>query len=116
MENKRIKRDDTVLVVAGNDRGAVGTVIGRKGNRVVVKGVNVRKKHRKPRAEGQRPEIAEMEVGIHLSNVVLCDANGHRIRCRVEYGDGGEKRLVRKAKGGDGDVTPHRVLRKALKR
>jgi len=71
---QRIRRDDTVLVIAGRDRGKTGTVrrVLPKEDRVVVQGVNVVKKH--VRARPNRPGgIIEMEMPIHISNVMpLC--------------------------------------------
>jgi large subunit ribosomal protein L24 len=73
----RIKVGDEVLVIAGNDKGARGTVqrVLFKQNRVVVSGVNLVKKHQKPRPTGGVSQaqggIIEFEAPIHLSNVML---------------------------------------------
>jgi large subunit ribosomal protein L24 len=71
----KIKRKDRVLVIAGDDRGAQGEVLRvlRKENRVVVAGVNIAKKHQRPRptGRGQVGGIIEFEAPIHISNVML---------------------------------------------
>ncbi len=71
----KIKRKDKVLVIAGEDRGAQGEVLRvlPKENRVVVAGVNIVKKHQRPRPTGrsQVGGIIEFEAPIHISNVML---------------------------------------------
>ena len=81
--SKWIKKGDKVLVIAGNERGRSGTVLKRKGETVVIQGMNVRKKHVKRRAQVQTPSIIEMEMPIHISNVCLCDDDGKRIEVKV---------------------------------
>ncbi len=84
----RIKRNDVVEVIAGKDRGTtdkpkrgrVLRVIADK-NRVLVEGVNMIKKHVKPNPQRNiKGGIAEQEAAIHISNVMLVDADGHRTR------------------------------------
>ncbi len=69
----RIRRGDTVQVLAGKNKGSRGTVLsvdqGR--NRVTVERVNVVKRHMKPTAEYRQGGIIEKERPIHLSNVAL---------------------------------------------
>jgi large subunit ribosomal protein L24 len=81
--SKWIKKGDKVLVIAGNERGRSGTVLKRKGETVVIQGMNIRKKHAKRRAQVQTPSIIEMEMPIHISNVCLCDDDGKRIDVKV---------------------------------
>ena len=75
----RIKENDEVMVISGNYKGVRGTVIRviPKENRVVVSGVNLVKKHQKPRPTGGRTQaqggIIEFEAPIHVSNVMLID-------------------------------------------
>jgi len=91
--SKWIKKGDKVLVTAGNDRGRTGTVLRRKGDRVVVQGVNIRKKHAKRQAQVQTPSIIEMEVSMHISNVRLCDDDGKGVKVKVRQ-TGKDKELV----------------------
>lgn len=77
---KSIRRGERVLVIAGNDRGKSGEVIGRSEDRVLVQGVNIRKKHMKRTQQTQGGRIVEMEAPIHVSNVCLCDKDGKRIK------------------------------------
>ncbi|MCI5839931.1 MAG: 50S ribosomal protein L24 [Peptoniphilaceae bacterium] len=68
-----IKKGDKVQVISGKDKGAVGEVLKviPKENRVVVKGVNIQKHHKKPQAMGEEGGIIEQEGSIHASNVLL---------------------------------------------
>ena len=68
-----IKKGDTVKVLAGKDRAKTGKVLQvvKKTERVVVEGVNVYKKHMKPKREGEKGQIVEIPRSIHISNVKL---------------------------------------------
>lgn len=68
-----IKEGATVEVIAGNNKGATGTVLNviASKDRVVVEGVNVCKKHQKPTADNQDGGIIDQEASIHISNVKL---------------------------------------------
>ena len=71
----KIKKGDTVQVLSGNDKGKTGEVLETmpKTNRVIVKGVNVRKKHVKARKQGEESGIISLECAIHSSKVnVIC--------------------------------------------
>lgn len=89
---KWIKKEDRVVVISGNDKGKVGKVIARKEDRLLVKGVNVRKKHMKKRTQAATSQIIETEMPIHVSNVCLCDEEGQRIHLKVRQ-SGGAKEL-----------------------
>jgi len=73
----KIKRGDTVVVIAGRDRGKRGTVrrMVNKTDRLIVEGVNIVKKHQRARQMGQQSQIVEREAPIHISNVMLVDPN-----------------------------------------
>lgn len=68
----KIKKDDNVLVIAGKDRGKSGKVrqVTAK-DRVMVEGVNMVKKHSRPRAQARQAGIIEREASIHVSNLML---------------------------------------------
>ena len=71
----KIKKGDTVEVLSGNDKGKTGEVLEviPKMQRVIVKGINVRKKHVKPRKQGEEDGIIPVECSIHSSKVnVVC--------------------------------------------
>ena len=71
----KIKKGDTVQVLSGNDKGKKGEVLEviPKEDKVIVKGVNVRKKSVKPKKQGDEGGIIPVEVAIHTSKVnVVC--------------------------------------------
>lgn len=77
MNSLSIKKGDNVVVIAGKDNKKTGEVlaVSPKTNRVIVKGVNVVKKHKKARNTQQKSEIISMEAPISASNVmVVCTA------------------------------------------
>ena len=94
----RIVKGDRVRVIRGNHRDAEGTVLRilPDTNRVVVQGVNMRKRHTRPSQADPEGGIISFEGSIHLSNVMLVDPAGSeasRIRMRVEP-DGYKERIA----------------------
>jgi large subunit ribosomal protein L24 len=71
-----LKKGDTIKVISGKDRGKISEIIQilRKTNQVVVKDVNVKKKHIKPKKEGDSGRISQFEAPINKSNVMLYSA------------------------------------------
>lgn len=71
----KIRKDDTVVVVAGNNKGKTGKVLKvfPKRNRVIVEGVNLVKRHTKPNQQNPQGGIMEKEGSISASNVMLVD-------------------------------------------
>lgn len=87
----RIKKGDTVIVIAGKDRGKTGKVLKSfpKESRVIVEGVNIATKHVKPRGPQNPGGIVKSENPIHVSNVMYLDSKsgkGTRIGYRIEDG------------------------------
>lgn len=82
--SKNIRKGDRVLVIAGNDRGKTGEVLARGEDRVLIQGINVRKKHLKRTQQTQGGRVVEMEVPIHISNVCLCDKEGKRLKVKAK--------------------------------
>jgi large subunit ribosomal protein L24 len=92
-----VRRGDRVKVLRGNYAGVEGTVLRvlPKENRVVVTGVNLRKKHQRPTQENQEGGIISFEAPIHASNVMLIDpktGEPTRYRARLES-DGTKERI-----------------------
>jgi large subunit ribosomal protein L24 len=101
----RIRRDDTVRVIAGKDRGRTGRVksVDPKNQRVYVEGVNIVKRHIKPRTlrDTQRAQelggIVEMEGPVHISNVMLIDpSSGEPTRVGIKREGGKRVRVAKK--------------------
>lgn len=99
----RIKVNDEVEVIAGNYKGIRGTVqrVVIDKDRVVVSGVNIVKKHQKPRQTGGRGQaqggIIEFEAPVHVSNVMLVDPESGELT-RIGYRRDEDGRLIRFAK------------------
>ncbi len=98
-----IKKGDTVVVIAGNDKDLSKPRTVRKvlldKSRVIVEGVNIVTKHTKPSAQNTQGGIVRMEAPIHISNVMLYDS-GEKGPVRVgREKDGGKTYRVSKATG-----------------
>jgi len=73
-----VKKGDTVLVIAGNDKGKTGTVRTALPGKdhVIVEGVNLRWHHRRPTQQSPKGERLQREVSIHASNVKCVEPSG----------------------------------------
>jgi large subunit ribosomal protein L24 len=95
----KIRKGDRVVVLAGKDKGKEGTVTRAipKADKVVVEGVNVAQRHRKPTKAMEQGGIIQIEMPIHISNVALIDPDGKptRVGYRVES-DGTKTRISRR--------------------
>ena len=95
----KIKKDDNVLVIAGEHKGSEGKVVKiiREKNRAIVEGVNMIKKHAKPSAQNPQGGIIEKEAAIHVSNLSLVSSEGNatRVGFRIEE-DGKKVRFAKK--------------------
>lgn len=82
MTKIQIKKGDTVEVIAGKYKGKKGKVtqVFPKLQKIVVDGVNNYKKHLRSRTADQKGQIIEFNMPIHVSNVMLLDASGKKIR------------------------------------
>ena len=98
---KRIRKNDQVIVIAGKDKGRRGTVTRVAGDRVYVENVNIAKKHQKPNpAKNLQGGIVEMEMSIHISNVMLLNPvtqKGDRVGVKT-LEDGRRVRIFRSNK------------------
>ncbi len=92
----KIKKGDTVRVIAGADKGSEGKVIDidRKKNRVLVEGVRMVKKHTKPSLANQQGGIVESERPIDISNVMLLQG-GKPTRVGFKIEDGKKVRYAK---------------------
>ena len=96
----RVKKGDTVVVIAGKDKGKTGKVVKvfPKTNKVIVEGVNVVTKHQKPSAINPQGGIVNKEASIHISNVMPLDPEtGKGTRVRFEMKDGKKVRIAVKS-------------------
>jgi large subunit ribosomal protein L24 len=97
MSKMKIRRGDRVMVIRGNHKGQEGTVlrVEPEKNRVVIEGINRRKRHMKPSQTNPEGGIVEFEAPVHASNVMLVDpASGEPSRVRTEVGSDGSRQRV----------------------
>ena len=99
----KIRREDTVQVIAGKEVGRTGRVlmIDREKNRVIVEGLNLQTKHQKPNRANQSGGITRTEAPLHLSNVMYLHKGkptrlGYKVEAEVKEVDGKQKRVVTK--------------------
>jgi large subunit ribosomal protein L24 len=102
----KIKKGDTVLVIAGRDKGQKGRVIAAypKLDRVLVEGVNRVKKHTRIRTTQRGAKtggIVTQEASIHVSNVMVVDSEGNATRIGYRLDDNGQKIRVARSNGKD---------------
>ena len=98
----KIRKGDTVQVIAGDDKGRTGRVLSvdETKQRVVVEKINMVKRHTKARRQGVQSGIIEKEAPIHLSNVLLFDAkSGRGTRAGVRVLPDGTRERVSRASG-----------------
>jgi large subunit ribosomal protein L24 len=108
----KIRKDDSVVVTAGKDRGKSGKVIRTepKKHRVFVEGLNIIKRHQRPRSVkdaqkgGEVGGIIEKEGPIDISNVMLLDpATNNPTRIRLQRGDDGKRKRISQKSGNEID-------------
>ncbi len=100
-EKIRIRKKDTVVVIAGKNRGKRGKVlkVDRENKKVIVENVNMIKRHQKPSANFRQGGIIEKEAPIRLSNVMVVDPSTNkpsRVGMKV-LEDGSKVRIAKKS-------------------
>ena len=103
---EKVKKGDTVLVIAGKDKGAKGKVIQAypERQRVLVEGVNRIKKHTRVSQNQRGAEsggIVTQEAPIHVSNVMILDDQGKPTRVGYRFDDSGQKVRIARSTGKD---------------
>ena len=95
----KIRKDDNVIVVTGKDKGKQGKVLKvfPKIDQVLVSGINMKKKHARPRKSNQKGQIIEINAPVHASNVMLVEG-GKKVR--VGYKKQGDKKVRVSRKSG----------------
>ena len=104
----KVKKGDTVVVIAGKDRGVKGKVINANPdtNRVIVEGVNQQTRHEKLSTSNRGAKtggISTQEASVHASNVMVLDSEGNatRVGYRRDEESGKNVRVSRRGKGKD---------------
>ncbi len=96
----KIRRGDTVQVIAGKDNGKTGTILKvlKETEQVVIEGLNVVKRHQKNRRTRSQGQIIEKSMPIHVSNVALLEGNKPVRIGYVFEGEGDKRTKVRVAR------------------
>ena len=100
----KIKKDDTVLVIAGKDKGASGKVLDVLGSRILIEGVNRVKRHTKETTGDRGVKVGgiiTVEASVHISNVMLVDGDGTATRIGVRKDDEGKNVRISRRTGKD---------------
>ena len=95
----KLRKGDNVIVLSGNDKGKTGEVLEviPSTQKIVVKGVNIRKKHVKPRKAGEEGGIIPSEFPIHSSKVaLLCPKCGKATKIGYKIEDNKKVRICKK--------------------
>jgi len=71
----KLKKGDNIIAIAGKDKGKKGKIVRviPKENKVVVEGINILKKHQRPRKTGEKGQVIKIAMPIHVSNVMVID-------------------------------------------
>ena len=93
----KLKKGDKVVVISGSNKGKEGNITKVLDNKVIVEGVNVCKKHLKPKNNNGNGEIVEVERPIHISNVMLVDPKTKKpTRIKIDFDKNGKKVRISK--------------------
>ncbi len=98
MAAQKIRKGDKVVVLSGKDKGRTGEVTRAmpKDGKVIVSGVNVHARHRKPTQLNPQGGIERKEAPLHISKVAIATADGKPTRVRFEERDGKKVRVAAK--------------------
>ena len=100
----KIKKGDTVMVIAGKEKGITGTVLHVDGSRVTVEGVNRVKRHTREQTGDKGVKVGgiiTVEASLHISNVMLVDGEGQATRVGARVGDDGRNVRISRRTGKD---------------
>jgi len=94
-----IRKDDTVVVLSGRDKGKEGKVLSAdpKNDKLIIEGISVAKRHKKPRKEGDPGGIIKLETPVYASKVMrVCPKCSKPTRHAVKVTDSGKVRVCKK--------------------
>ncbi|MBI2041760.1 MAG: 50S ribosomal protein L24 [Candidatus Nealsonbacteria bacterium] len=97
----KIKKNDTVLIISGKDRGKRGKVLDvfPAQGKLMVEGLNLRKKHAKPKKQGEKGQVVEIPAPIQVSNIELvCAKCGKPTRVGYKTIDNKKYRMCKKCR------------------
>ena len=97
----KIKKGDIVLITSGKDRGRTGKIIKSlpKELRVLVEGINLKKKHVRPKREGEKGQVVEVPAALNISNIkIICPKCGKAARVGYKVDKDRKFRVCKKCK------------------
>ena len=97
----KIRRDDIVLITSGKDKGKRGKVVRAlpKEEKIVVEGINVRKKHVRPKRSGEKGQVVQKPAPLHISNAkLICPKCSKAVRIGYKVEAGKKYRICKKCK------------------
>jgi len=98
----RLKKGDNVKIISGKDRNKTGKIthVFPEKNKIVVEGVNIHKKHSRPKKQGQKGQIIQMPMPIHVSNaMIVCKTCGKATRIAIKKTEKEKFRACKKCGG-----------------
>lgn len=107
----KIRKNDMVMVISGNDRGKTGKVLKvyPKDLKIIIEGINIRKRHTKPTQKKPQGGIIEKEAPINASNVMILDPKTNeptRIGARIILDDKTGKKKIARVSKISGEMIP----------
>lgn len=107
----KIRKNDMVMVISGNDRGKTGKVLKvfPKELKIIIEGINIRKRHTKPTQKKPQGGIIEKEAPINASNVMILDpktSEPTRIGARIILDDKTGKKKIARVSKASGEMIP----------
>ncbi|MBJ24905.1 MAG: 50S ribosomal protein L24 [Flavobacteriaceae bacterium] len=98
MKKNKIKKDDKVRIIAGENKGSEGKILKvlKNKRKVLVEGVNIVKKHTKPNSKNPQGGIIEKESPVDISNLSLISSDGQNTRLGYRFEDGKKVRYAKK--------------------
>jgi len=97
----KVKKGDLVLIIAGKDKGRTGKITRAipKGLKILVEGINLKKKHVRPKRDGEKGQVVEISAAMDVSNVkIVCPKCGKATRVGYTVEKDIKKRICKKCK------------------
>ena len=91
---KKIRVGDLVVALTGNNKGQTGKVLKIMGEKAVVQGFNIKKKHAKKSQQNPQGKILDLEKPVHLSNLQVSDEEGKPLKLKARLNESNEKEFI----------------------
>ena len=97
----KVKKGDSVLIIAGKDKGRTGKIMKSlpKELKVLIEGINLKKKHVRPKREGEKGQVVQIPAAMDISNIkLICPKCGKATRVGYSIEKDVKKRICKKCK------------------